>query len=328
MSSTQLQVLQPAAFKVPDHINAIAVIDRSKPSSGWINVLEGAVTGESINADREGRRRAVQGLIENLTRTPRFTVKSTGIEMLGSRSGGSMPQPLDWQQIEDICKQYNVDAVAAIEFFDSDENITRSRKEVKEKNKEGKETIRSYFVANRRLNARLGWRLYDPQKQIIVDEAATTRGINNEAQGDTENKAIGNLPSPYKVIEDLGYGSGLDYGARIAPTWITVSRQYYTRAKGASADDMKRAARYADTKDWLKAAAIWQPIAENRADKKAAGRAALNMAVANEVLGKLDYALDWANKSYQDFNNNDAKNYIEQLKVRMNDARKVDYQMK
>jgi hypothetical protein len=89
------------------------------------NHLEGAVTGESINGDREGRRRAVEGLIESLTRTPRFTVKSTGIELLGSRSGGSMPLPLDWRQIDDICRQYNVDAVAAIESFDSDQNTTR-----------------------------------------------------------------------------------------------------------------------------------------------------------------------------------------------------------
>jgi hypothetical protein len=328
MSSTRIQVLQPAAFKVPDHINVIAVIDRSKPSKGWVNVLEGMATGESINADKEGRHRAVQGLIEALTRTPRFTVKSTAVEMFGSRSGGVMLPPLDWRDVEDICRQYNVDAVAAIEFFDSDQNISRSRKEIKEKNKEGKETIRYTFVANRRLNVRLGWRLYDPKKQIIVDEAATTRGVNNEAQGDTENKATANLPSAYRIVEDLGFGSGLDYGARIAPTWITVTRQYYTSAKGVYADKMKQAARYAEGKEWTKAAEIWQPIAENKADKKAGGRAAMNMAVANEVLGKLEYALDWASKSYRDFGNNDARAYMDKLKMRMNDARKVDDQMK
>jgi hypothetical protein len=47
-ASVPLRVLQPAMMKIPDHITTIAVVDRSKPAKGWLNVLEGLASGESI----------------------------------------------------------------------------------------------------------------------------------------------------------------------------------------------------------------------------------------------------------------------------------------
>jgi hypothetical protein len=120
MKSTSLTVLQPAQFKVPDHITKVAVVDRSKPSSGWLNVLEGLFSGEAIGQDRQSRAEAVRGLTDALQRTPRFRVISTGIEMEGTQAGGSLPAPLPWAEVERICADYSADAVVAIESFDSD----------------------------------------------------------------------------------------------------------------------------------------------------------------------------------------------------------------
>ena len=81
MKSTSLTVLQPAQMTLPEHISTVAVVDRSKPSNGWLNVLEGLFTGEASGQDRRSREEAVRGLTDALTRTPRFTVKNTGIEI-------------------------------------------------------------------------------------------------------------------------------------------------------------------------------------------------------------------------------------------------------
>ena len=105
--STSLTVLQPAQFKVPDHIAKIAVIDRSKPSNGWLNVLEGLFTGEAIGQDRRSREEAVRGLTDALQRTPRFKVISTNVEMTGSKAGVNLPTPLPWAEIEKICGEYS-----------------------------------------------------------------------------------------------------------------------------------------------------------------------------------------------------------------------------
>lgn len=75
MQSTTLRVLQPAQLTVPEHINTMALVDRSNSSNGWVNVLEGLFTGEAIGQDRKSRLEAVSGLTDALTRTPRFQVK-------------------------------------------------------------------------------------------------------------------------------------------------------------------------------------------------------------------------------------------------------------
>jgi Family of unknown function (DUF6340) len=327
MRSTSLTVLQPAQFKVPEHIAKVAVVDRSKPSNGWLNVLEGLFTGEAIGQDRRSREEAVKGLTLALTRTPRFSVVNTGIEMTGSKAGVYLPPPLDWSEVERICANHGADAVAAIESFDSDNSINTRRVDERKKDKNGKEYTETHYDSRQRTGARMGWRLYDPKGKVILDEFTTDDYLERTASGRTERDAVGRLPSQVSVTRDVAYNVGLEYGARIAPTYVQVGRQYYSKAKGYK-DQMKQAARYAQGGDWERAAGIWKNVAErSRDDHKTAGRAAFNMAVAAEKNGNLDIALEWAQKAWNDYGNKKARNYIYTIKQRQNDARKVEYQM-
>ncbi|MBK7407804.1 MAG: hypothetical protein IPJ40_06820 [Saprospirales bacterium] len=99
MHSTTLQVLQPADMRIPEHLTTIATIDRSKPSNGFVNVLEGLFTGETIGQDKRGRLRALDGLTHSLTRTPRFQVKPTDIELEGTNTGNNMAPPLPGRKL-------------------------------------------------------------------------------------------------------------------------------------------------------------------------------------------------------------------------------------
>lgn len=324
---TSLTVLQPAQMKIPEHIATVAVVDRSKPSKGWLNVLEGLVTGEAIGQDRQSRAEAVRGLSAALTRTPRFSVKNTGIEMTGSKVGANLPAPLEWSEVERICQQYGADAVVAIESFDSDNSAAARRTETKRKDKNGKEYVDVQYNSHMRTGVRMGWRMYDPKTKIILDEFTTDDYLERDASGKDERTALNNLPSAVNVSRDVAYNGGQQYGSRIAPLYVQVSRTYYDNAKGYKTQ-MEQATRYARGNDWNKAAEIWKNI-EVRAtnNPKAAGRAAYNMAVASEVSGNLDVAMDWAQKSWTKYGNKKGKNYIQTIRQRQNDARKVDYQM-
>lgn len=327
MRTTSLTVLQPAQFKVPEHIAKVAVVDRSKPSNGWLNALEGLFTGEAIGQDRRSREEAVKGLTSALTRTPRFSVVSTGIEMTGSKAGVNLPPPLDWSEVERICGDYSADAIATIESFDSDNSVNTRRVDEKKKDKNGKSYTETRYDARQRTGVRMGWRLYDPKTRTILDEFVTDDYLERDASGRTERDAVGRLPSQISVTRDVAYNVGLEYGARIAPTYVQVHRQYYAKAKGYK-EQMNKAARYAQGNAWDRAAEIWKSIEARAGDNtKARGRAAYNMAVAAEKNGNLDIALEWAKKAWNDYGNKKARNYIHIIKQRQNDARKVEYQM-
>ncbi len=329
MRSTTLQVLQPAQLTVPEHINTVAVVDRSKPSNGWLNALEGLFTGEAIGQDRRSRLEAVSGLTDALTRTPRFQVKNTGIEMSGSKAGGNMPRPLDWSEIEQICKDYNTDAVVAIESFDSDNSTSATKQLTKRKDKNGKEYTDITYNSRQRTSVRIGWRTYDPKKKIIFDEYVTDDYLERTGSGNTERRALDNLPSQVSVTRDVAFNVGIEYGARIAPLYVNVSRSYYSKAKGYKTL-MKEAARHFESRKMDQATSIWKKVialSATSSNKKAAGRAAYNMAVASEVNGNLDIALEWAQRAWTDYGNKQAREYVHTIKQRQNDARKVASQM-
>jgi hypothetical protein len=178
-----------------------------------------------------------------------------------------------------------------------------------------------------RTSVRIGWRLYDPKTRIILDEYITDDYLERTGSGNTERAAINNLPSQLNVTRDVAYNVGIEYGARIAPIYVNVSRNYYHKAKGYKSL-MKQASRHLVARDIDKATQIWKKvIAMSGNNKKAAGRAAYNMAVASEINGNLDIALDWAEKAWTQYGNKKARDYINVIKMRQNDVRKVDSQM-
>ncbi len=325
--NTTLRVLQPAQMTLPEHITTVAIVDRSKPSNGWSNFLEGLFTGEEIGQDRRSRQTAVDGLTNALTRTPRFQVKTTGIEMTGTKAGGRMPPALDWSEVDRICRDYNSNALVTIESFDSDNSRSARPYTETRKDKTGKKYTVTTYQSQQRTSVRIGWRLYDPKTKIILDEYVTDDYLERSGNGTTERAALSNLPSQLDVTRDVAYNVGIEYGARIAPIYVNVSRAYYHKAKGFK-DHMKKAAGHLADRDIEKATALWKKVIALSGDnRKAAGRAAFNMAVASEVSGNLDLALEWATKSWNDYGNKKARNYINIIKARQNDARKVDSQM-
>lgn len=325
--NTTLRVLQPAQMTLPEHITTVAIVDRSKPSNGWSNFLEGLFTGEEIGQDRRSRQTAVEGLTNALTRTPRFQVKSTGIEMTGTKAGARMPPPLDWPEVEKICRDYNTNAVVTIESFDSDNSRSARPYVETRKDKTGKKYTVTTYQSQQRTSVRIGWRLYDPKAKIILDEYVTDDYLERSGNGTTERAALNNLPSQLDVTRDVAFNVGIEYGARIAPIYVNISRAYYHKAKGFK-DIMKKAARHLEDREIEKATAIWKKVIASAGDnKKAAGRAAYNMAVASEINGNLEVAPDWAKKSWNDYGNKKAREYINIIKARQNDVRKVDAQM-
>ncbi|MFN7116443.1 MAG: DUF6340 family protein [Saprospiraceae bacterium] len=322
-----LEVLQPADMIVPDHIQTIVTVDRSKPEKGFSNFLEGLITGENIAQDREGRKVALQGLTDALSRTPRFTVKHSGIELIGSKGGNSFAAPLEWKEVEKICRQYDAQALVTVETYDSDNSITYNTRQEKYK-KDGKEFTRTKYDARLDMTIRIGWRFYDPKTKVIIDEYTATAHDGATRTGDTQDEARRAVQAQNAISRDVSKVAGANYGMRIAPVWITVHRAFYDSGKGNASDKMAEAARLAKADQWDKAAEIWRALLNANVDSKTAGRAAYNLAVASERSGLLETAVEWAQRSYTQYGNKKGQGYIVELKNRISDQARLKQQMK
>ena len=75
----------------------------------------------------------------------------------------------------------------------------------------------------------------------------------------------------------------------------------YKRGKGYEKHEFLRAFRKSEVADWQGAVEVWTQLAKS-SNWRNAGRACLNLAVANEVLGKNADALLWARKAWEAVN--------------------------
>ncbi|MCC7525845.1 MAG: hypothetical protein IT250_13535, partial [Chitinophagaceae bacterium] len=80
-------------------------------------------------------------------------------------------------------------------------------------------------------------------------------------------------------------------------------------------DNFRTARRKAQTGNWNDAADLWNHETKNAQDK-VAGRACYNMAIIGEINGDVDGAIQWARKSYEDYNNKLALRYLRILENR------------
>jgi len=322
-SSVTVRVLEPADITIPANIKKVAVANRSLPSKEDKvgNVVEGIITGEGLFVDREASENCVRGVADVLVSSPRFDVIVPGGLDLRGTGTAKFPIPLEWPEVEKICRESNADALITLETFDSNISHRYARDERKKK-VDGVETTYIVYIATVDIGISAGWRVYDPEKKRIIDENVFLDRKAFDAEGASEEEAKRKLPNKRASVKDAGFFAGQQYGFRISPVWVRVGRKYYTRGN----DDFKDAKFFVRANEWDKAAEVWKKHA-NSPDNKIAGRATYNLALASEINGDLDTALKWAKKSYTDFHNRSAREYVNIINRRIMAAEKLKEQM-
>ena len=122
---------------------------------------------------------------------------------------------------------------------------------------------------------------------------------------------------------------GRFFGSKIIPTWLMVERLYYK----SNNQNMLLAEKYALNNEWLKAAEIWNKQSKNKNPRMAA-KACYNMALACEMEGKLDNAIDWLVQSHSmlKVNNEEhkenCKRYIAVLALRKKEIERLAHQVR
>jgi hypothetical protein len=299
--TAHIQVLEPADVYLPQHLQTVAVIDRSRGSS---------------SAEQAGRREALSELEQVLQSSPRFEV----IPVPDGQARGLASGGFSWSDARALCEHYGCDGVVALESFDAsigyDTVISTERDEEEEREVKGYEVSLTVEV-------RADWQLYDMQEQRIADELWSWRHTRSwEKTGDSEEEAQEELPSRREAVCLLARSSGEDYGRRIAPSYVTVRRPLYGRGAGA----LKAARPAISGEDWEAAEALWQEAALDPAPK-VSSRALYNQAVLQEVRGDLTAALALAREAEATRSRSRTRAYIATLQRRLVDQARVEEQL-
>jgi hypothetical protein len=311
-SLMSLSVVKPAPVSIPPDIKTVAIVNRSQASNETktLDAIHKAISLETNELQATGAQASIQGLSDELMKNTRFTqVKYLNGIDLRSYGAGVFPTPLLWDSVERICRENNTDALFALELFDADSKFNYAGNPTNVL--AGVNLPAIEHLVNMTTNVKTGWRIYDPSTRTILDEYIIGRDLSSSGSGINPAVAASALIGRKEAVKEVGLQAGQAYASRILPYWIRVSRDYFVGGD----QNFKTAQRRAQSGNWDGAAQIW--LEETKSNNgKLAGRGCYNMAIIAEINGDLDGAIQWAQKSYEDYKIRIALSYLNILRYR------------
>ncbi|HEV3221970.1 MAG TPA: DUF6340 family protein [Puia sp.] len=312
-SLMSLSVIKPAPVSIPPNIKSVAIVNRTQASNETktLDAIHKAVSLETNDLQVAGAQSSIQGLSDELMKNNRFTlVKSLNGIDLRSYGAGVFPTPLLWDSVERICRESNTDALFALELFDAESRLNYAGNPANV-NLGGINLPAIEHLVNMTTNVKTGWRIYDPSTRTILDEYIIGRDLSSSGSSINPAVAASAFIGRKEAVKEVGIQAGQAYASRILPYWIRVSRDYFVGGD----QNFKTAQRRAQSGNWDGAAQIWLEETKST-DWKLAGRGCYNMAIISEINGDLDGAIQWAQKSYEDYKIRLGLNYVNILRYR------------
>lgn len=184
----------------------------------------------------------------------------------------------------------------------------------------------SYFDGTFRSRTDLSWTIkFRDESQAIFYNQTDTLFFSKSQYKDIQQK---NKHSQQIYLEASEY-LGKSFGTKLIPTWILDRRIYYHSIH----PEMLKAEKYALNHDWLKAGEIWKKQTKNK-NHKIAAKASFNMALACEMEGKHDLAIEWLtdpNYNWIKINNQHiliCHSYLRVLSSRKDEIEKLEKQIR
>lgn len=318
-----MSVMEPAPVFLSNSIKKIGIINRSLPTEKTkkSDDLEKILSLEGKDLDKESAEATVSGVQDELLKNNRFAeIKKINRDDLKTTGSGVFPASLDWKIVEKICNDNQVDALFSLEMFDTDAKLSYKINNITISTPLGNVPGIEHEASLQTL-IKTGWRIYDPVGHTIVDEYPMSESITTFGKGINPVTALRAITGRKDAVKNTSSKMGQDYAVRIIPYWIRVTRDYYVKGS----NNFKTAKRRAQTGNWDGAAELWLKETTSNSSK-AADRACYNMAIINEINGNLDKAIEWAQKSYEDYNNKLALHYVNILKNRRTRNNELQYQ--
>lgn len=290
----------PEAY-LPEGVHSIAILNRSLPCEDGKgeNTAEAILTGEVAGSDRLASDECIKGVYDAVTGLPETELVIPARLRMPGTGTRELPEMLEWEKVEELCEKEGADVLLVLETFDSNSDllISAARDQVASLITTGAPS--AAIPGQVKVQVTSTWRLYDPGQRRIIDQYRHDSYMAFDTRG-------GILPPT--ALPEAAYAAGRAYMERYLPGHYRVKRQLYQRTSGSAKHQFRAGYRRSEVANWEGAADIWQELTDHP-KRKTAGRACLNMAVANEVFGRSDIALEWAQRSYEYFDDKLGREY-------------------
>ncbi len=275
-----IDVLKPAKYTFQPEIKSIVLVDNSIPYRGKdvhkVNTLNSKFSVDTIYADNFSTL-SLKALKEELQVRMFFDSVYLHPDII-KKDDRLINRALSGQQVDDLCKQYNAQAVIA---FEKDIYSTKIQ-------------VNRTYVYNGNLYAYLDasgailWRAYNNLNRELIYKETQLDTISWDALGFKIEDIARELPTIKASLEELAIYMGSKAADYATPLWESQRRGYYATGNF----HFLQATEFVRKQEWGEAVKIWKYVYDNY-KKKTKVRAAYNLALASEMLDDYESAQYW-----------------------------------
>jgi|GEM_PF-499869 len=317
MQKITVQVSTPPLHPVSPEIQSLAILNRSL-TRNFTNLGRDSLEKILVNSeldldtvmlDSVAADTAIQVAAKALFESDRFDVVVPVQRNLIRNDQGGLRAPLDKDFIEKICKDFKVNAVLVLESFS--EKIMTNLDVQRFWYGFDVERYADQYKGTINLAYNLEWRLYKPFLNPPIERYNTKDTVFWNSFDYSLRNMYDKLPSLKEVLIGGGIAAGLDMADNISPKWNDEMRRYYiTGNKEADA-----AVPLIKADKWEEAAEVWKKFA-GASSKNLRSKVEYNLALAAEMTGDMDSAIEWATKSYKTKYSAKTESYLKYLNQR------------
>lgn len=195
-------------------------------------------------------------------------------------------EDIDWNNIKNICETFHTDALLVIERY---YNKINTSYKIHPSNAEYYKHVTASI--NSKYSAAV--KIYDPiEKKIIRQFEVTDTIFWSDGALSTKN-LFEKCPTIKKCIIQSGIQAAKDINKYISPVWKKEERFFYLFDTEENNNSIEKLVK---NNKWSEAYKYWLNFTKS-SKKQIRSKAEFNIAVASEMMGNIDEAIIWANKS-------------------------------
>jgi len=321
-----IQTAIPPKYPVSTEIQSIAVLNRSI-NQNFTNLdrdslekilIKNELFLDTLVMDSVAADTSIQVAAKALFESGRFDVVVPKQRNIYRNDKGGLLNPLDKSFINDICKDFNVNAVLVLESFAEKLSTKLKVNKYPVGFEQGVSLGQYSYNATIDVAYNLIWILYQPQ----LNPAILRYDVRDNVFGDLFYYSKDNLNKSLPCVKEAlivgGIASGIEMSEYIRPRWKDEIRHYFITGK----KEIDAAIPLIKQNKWEEAASLWKNYASDPS-KTLRSKIEYNLALAEEMSGNLDLAIEWAIKSYKTKYTKRAESYIRYLSQRQNLLKKT-----
>lgn len=311
--SLVIETAKPASHMLPEDIHSLTLMNRAI-TSDFQNFNKDSLQQfffsrgfdfNSVVLDSVAADTTLKALGELLYESGRYDVVIPEERFLERHKKFYLvPDKLDWDEVSSLCQEFNTDALLVIERYYN--KIMTGYNVFNGSNGDA-----SYASASIDSKYDVVVKVYDPAKQEIIRQLVVDDTISWRDGGYSTEKIFDQLPLIKECLIQTGVQAALDLDDKLSPNWVKEDRIFFVINKS----DPGQINLLANDNKWQEAYDYWLQYTKST-KKSVKAKAEFNLALASEMLGDIDLAIEWANKSYYTKYMQQTQNYLLTLKKR------------